>query len=78
MNHLGPDGPDGPEEVTNPDQETGGNGDKPENGNDGDPDTCVKAEADGQVAAFWSVNLGKEWDIVAVKIAACSDDRKYT
>ena len=75
----GPDGPDGPEEVTNPDQETGGSGgEHPENGNDGNPDTCFTAEADDELAPFWSLNLGKEWDIVAVHVVACAEDRKYT
>ena len=71
----GPDGPDGPEEVTNPEQPSGGSsGENPENGNDGNPDTCFTS--DKQTAPWWSVNLGKEWEIVAVHIVACSDSRK--
>ena len=72
---LGPDGPDGPEDVTNPDQETGGNGENPENGNDGNPDTCFTS--DNENLPFWTLDLGKEWDVVAVKVEACTDNRKY-
>ena len=71
----GPDGPDGPEDITEPNQETDGSGDNPENGNDGDPNTCF--ETDKVAAPFWTVDLEKEWEIVAVHILACSNNRKH-
>ena len=71
----GPGGPDGPEEVDNTDTESGGSsGETPENANDGDPDTCFTSEK--QDHPWWSLDLGKEWEITAIKVAACSDSRE--
>ena len=72
----GPDGPEGPEEVNTTDNESGGSsGENPGSGNDGDPDTCFKS--DKQDHPWWSLDLGKEWEITAIKVAACNDDRKF-
>ena len=70
----GPDGPDGPEEVTTPEQPATGPGTNPGAGNDGDPDTCFTSEKSNQ--PWWSVDLGKVWDVVAVHIKACAESRK--
>ena len=71
----GPNGPDGPQEVDTTDQPTGGTGENPENGNDGNPDTCFSSDA--EQTPWWSLDLGKEWDIVAVHVVACTDNRKF-
>ena len=71
----GPDGPDGPEEVDNTDTESEGTGEHAENGNDGDPDTCFVSDEEDH--PWYSMNLGKEWQITSVKIAVCAESRKY-
>ena len=72
----GPGGPDGPEEVDTSVQPSGGSsGENPENGNDGNPDTCFTS--DEQLTPWWSLDLGKQWEIVAIHVVACSNDRKY-
>merc|ERR1711988_1746774 len=67
----GPDGPDGPEEGTKPDQPAAGPGTNPAAGNDGNPDTCFKSKKAN--SPWWSVDLGKTWEVVAVHVKACAE-----
>ena len=69
----GPDGPDGPEEGTKPDQPAAGPGTNPAAGNDGNPDTCFKSKKAN--SPWWSVDLGKTWEVVAVHVKACAESR---
>ena len=69
-----PGGPNGPEEATKPDQPAAGPGTDPGAGNDGDPDTCFKSDKTRN--PWWSVDLGKKWEVVAVHIKACAESRK--
>ena len=70
----GPDGPDGPEDATNPEQPAVGPGTNPGAGNDGDPDTCFKSDKTNK--PWWSVDLGKRWEVTAVHIKACAESCK--
>ena len=70
----GPDGPDGPTEVNILEEETTGSDDGSDKAKDDDPDTCFESKGTNP---WWSVNLGKEWDIVAVHILACAEKRMY-
>ena len=60
------------EEIDNTDTESGSSsGETPETLT---PDTCFTS--DKQDHPWYSMNLGKEWQITSVKIAACNKSRK--
>ena len=59
--------------VVKPEQPAAGPGTNPAAGNDGNPDTCFKSDKIRN--PWWSVDLGKEWEVVAVHIKACANNR---
>ena len=48
-------------------------GENPEGGNDDDPDSCFTSNKVKN--PWWSVDLGKTWEVTAVHIKACAESR---